>query len=287
MDNDFYIEETHPFKIIMICLFIIATTGAIVWAYFNYYQKDNIKLKEVTIELGDKLPTDKESYIEGKNITDYTIDTSNVMLSEEGTAIAVGEYSYKVSKADYIKKGKIFVKDTTAPVVETIPLTVLINEEFSANEFIAKCEDLSNECSASFKDDISKIINQKGEYEVTLIIKDASGNKINTKVKLKVSDKISLAGTKASDLVVDDTSAKDHEWNNTFTIKFDKALIEDNDEFQNKLAEISSADYSNYLPKDKSIANQHLIILYNKYNLVVGISVKLVLNDQTIIFVTD
>ena len=68
MDQDFYIEDTSPWKIAIIIIIVAALIGGGIFAYYKYFRDNIVKLKEVTVELGEKLPTDIDSYISAKNI---------------------------------------------------------------------------------------------------------------------------------------------------------------------------------------------------------------------------
>ena len=112
---------------IIIVILVIAGLGA-GYYFYKEYKKQVVKVKDVTIELGSKPSEDISSYASGA--TDgYTLSLPDNLVNEEGNTYMVGEYSYKIKKGDSTKRGKIFVKDTTAPTVTVKEITVGVNEE--------------------------------------------------------------------------------------------------------------------------------------------------------------
>ncbi len=82
MDQDFYIEETSPFKIFITIVFFMALIAGGIYFYLSYKNADNIKLKNVTIELGDKLPTNIDYYASGNNLETYTINLTSISVDD-------------------------------------------------------------------------------------------------------------------------------------------------------------------------------------------------------------
>ena len=69
MDQDFYIEESSPIKVIFALIIFAGLIAGGIYFYLDYKNKDNIKLKSVTVELGEKLSTDiKYQRKDNKNI---------------------------------------------------------------------------------------------------------------------------------------------------------------------------------------------------------------------------
>ena len=285
-DADFYIEETSPKKIFFYCLVILFCLGFGVYALYYYTNRDILKLKDVTVELGEKVPTNIEEYLKGTQVNDYQLDVSNVHVDETGNTDSTGEYSYSVSNGHVTKRGKLFVKDTTAPVVTVQNLTVGLDEDFEVDDFIVSCEDLSIVCYVSYADADSLALNEKeGTYNVTIKIADEHGNSVSQKVKLTVSKDASLSKVKASDLEVSEVIPKIPEWNNTFTYKFEPALLDDSIEFERRLVEIANVDYS--AKYDKVITERTNLVIYNRYGYALGISVVLKFEDDSLVYVTS
>lgn len=284
MDQDFYIEETSPLKIfITILVFILIIAGGLYY-YYNYRKENVVKLKNITVELGMPLSKDINSYIECAYPERYKLDLSNISIDENGNTNSTGEYSYKIIKNNEIKKGKLYVKDTTPPVVETQELTVGVNEEFDPSEFVSKCDDLSLPCIVKYKNNSeAKINNNEGTYNIDIIVSDNEGNSIKKNVTLHVSGTDTLKSTKASDLNFDHLSENDESWNQTYTLKLEKAISEESLKYDELIENISTKDYN----FDKEISNKKIIVVYNKYNYVLGFSVKITFNDNTVLYVTN
>ena len=73
MDQDFYIEETSPIKVILATILFIGIIAGGIYYYLQYKNRTTLKLKNVTIELGSPLSQDKSVYIESNNIDAYYI----------------------------------------------------------------------------------------------------------------------------------------------------------------------------------------------------------------------
>lgn len=286
VDEDFYIEESNPVKVFFTCLLILFLIGALAGAYYYFYVYNNISLKNIEVELGAKVPSDISNFVKRGNYEGWTLDVSKVHLDENNNTDSVGEYSYKISKDDKELKGKIIVKDTTPPTVEVGELTVGINENFRVDEFIIKCEDLSGACFPEYADDKQEeYIKEEGTYEITLRITDKYDNEVIKKTKLTVSKNFSLSDTKASDKTVASVYPVDKNWDGSFTIKFAKGIEDESDEFEKAVLEIANRDFQK--DYEEEIAEQDLLTIYNKYNYVLGFSVKLELSSGKVIYVTN
>ena len=285
MDQDFYFEESNP-KWVTIIIVILVIAGLSAGYYFyKEYKKQVVKVKDVTIELGSKPSEDISSYASGA--TDgYTLSLPDNLVNEEGNTYMVGEYSYKIKKGDSTKRGKIFVKDTTAPTVTVKEITVGVKEEFDSYEFLEYCNDLSLPCKTSYKKDSYAKLNEKaGKYDLEIFVEDKYGNKVSKDVVLNVSETESLLSLKQNDDVVVSMTPEDKDWNKTYTYKFPKAVPSDSDEYEAKFLEINSMDFSSKF--DKKITNQYSITTYNKYGYAIGISVKLFFEDNATQYLTE
>lgn len=285
MDQDFYFEESNPkWVTVIIVILVIAGLGA-GYYFYKEYKKQVIKVKDVTIELGSKPSENVSSYATGA--TDgYTLSLPDNLVNEDGNTYMVGEYSYKLKKDDTIKRGKIFVKDTTAPNVTVKEITVGVNEEFEPFEFLDTCDDLSLPCKTSYKKDAYAKLNEKaGRYNLEIVVEDKYGNKVSKDVVLNVSDSESLLSVKQADDVVVSMTPEDKDWDKSYTYKFPKAVAADSDDYEAKFLEINTMDFSGKF--EKKITNQYSITTYNKYGYAIGISVKLFFEDNTTKYLTE
>ncbi len=284
MDEDFYIEKENPLKI---AFYLIIMCGLIIggiYVYMTYKNNDNIKLKNVTIELGDKLSKDINTYATGNNLNTYFLDVTSVSVDENGLTNSTGEYSYKIKKNGEIKKGKIFVKDTTKPTFELNDLIVGVNEEFSPNDYLASCTDLSMPCLVRFKKAKDLELNKsEGTYKTTIIISDNAGNEVVKEVTLTVKGENTLLNKKTSDLEFNHLSENDSNWDKTYTLKLEKALNEESVEYTNAINSISTKEYL----FDKKIIDKKILVIYNKYNYVIGFSIKINFEDNSTIYVNN
>ncbi len=283
MDQDFYIEDSSPAKVIITIIIFIGLIVAGIFFYMSYKSGNFAKLNNVTVELGDKLPTNIDTYITTNNTSGYKLDLSNIVVDEKGVVTSTGEYSFKVRKDSTVKKGKVYVKDTTKPIVEIEELTVGVNENFSPNDYLVKCEDLSLPCSVRFKNNRSLELNSKeGTYETTIIISDSEGNEVEKTTRLIVSGENTLANKKASLLEYDHLSEEDEKWNKSYTLKLAKGISDESLEYDKYIDEISTKEYD----FSKEIADKRILVVYNKYNYVIGFSVKVTFDDNEILYLT-
>lgn len=284
MDEDFYIEDHYKRNVVIVIIIILLAIGSLYYGYKNYYKKNYLKVKDVTVELGSKLSTNIKDYIKCDNYDDYKLDLSAVVTDSEGKVTSVGEYAFKVIKNDDVSRGKVFVKDTTKPIVSVSDLTVGVNEEYNAYDFVNSCTDLSMPCVVSFKDANDGDLSGKvGNYKIEIIISDNANNKVNKTVNLIVKEGYSFKEVKEKDFNVDHTSNDKSNWNNIYTIKFEKALEEESTEF-NELLESYGIKELTY---DKNIKEKEIIVIYNKYNYALGLSIKVTFDDDSYEFVTE
>lgn len=284
MDEDFYIEDSSLLKIVVTFIIFLSAIAFGYYYYSHYFVNIYFKPKKFEVELGDVLSSDLNDYIDCINCNNFRLDVSNVLVDENNRTISPGEYSYKITGNNKIKKGKIIVKDTTSPKVITKDLNVGINEEFDVSDFVLSCEDLSLPCKVSYSNpDSYDLNNSEGTYNLEIIVSDSLGNSTVEKVVLNVGKDYSYEEEKASDFDVSHISNSESEWDETFTVKFDKALNEDKSEFDEKVKTLSAVEYD----FNKDIKNKEMILAYNKYNYVIGISLKITFTDDSVLFVTD
>ncbi len=284
MDEDFYIEKTSPLKIILYVIIFLGLIGYGIYYYVNYHKENYVKLKSITLELGAKLPTNIEYYIEADNISKYKINLSSISVDDAGNVDKVGEYSYKIKKDSTTKKGKVYVKDTTKPNAIVEDLTVGVNEKFDVSEFVLKCEDLSMPCNIKYKNIKDEELNKKeGTYSLDIIISDSENNSVTKTVKLIVKGENTLANKKASDLTFDHLSEEDLSWDKTYTLKLEKGLNEETEEYDQIIDKLLSQEYD----FEKKVQDKKILVIYNKYNYVLGFSIKVTFSDNSVIYITD
>ena len=278
--DDFYIEDSTPKHIILKCLGILFVIGICIGVFLFYKYKHTIKLKNVTIELGEKLSTNVEDYLlSGIDYSDsYKLDLSDVDTN------SVGSYKYFVSYNKHVVSGKISIKDTTIPVVETNDVTMNVKEDLEARLLVSDCDDISLPCSVVFKDEnIVKKFKTPGVYVVDIIVSDSQGNKVEKSAKVTSSETGTLSTIMSSDLEYYTNNLNDDTIEHILFEKFDVAMDDDSHEFVTIHQEVSALDFTQYTD---DIYSMKLLIAYNKYGYVIGLQVIVTHSDGTIEYLT-
>ncbi len=159
--------------------------------YFLYVkapgEEDFVPLT-VTIELGDSLPIRTKAYVRpgvGTEVDEllYVKDVSKVVLEE------VGEYQFSIKHNGIVKYGKVVIKDTTAPTLETRTVTITEGDVYKASSFVESCRDHSG-CNYAFQDnETTNKYTTPGSYVIYIIATDAYGNSVTKKANLFIEAK--------------------------------------------------------------------------------------------------
>ena len=152
----------------------------------------NIKLPDIEIELGDRLPEDINRYTNMINMNDLAIESS-VPLDKDGYTTTLGKYNYYLVYNDdtyhYSKltnvKATINVIDTIKPIIKVKDnVKIDYDGEFKLSD-VAECIDLSG-CEMSTPElDTTK----SGEHEIVIKAVDGGGNVSTAKAKVVVKEK--------------------------------------------------------------------------------------------------
>lgn len=115
----------------------------------------------------------KNKNTKGKFVTDISI----IDMDMPGT------YDIKIQIGNRIYSSKLEIKDTVAPTAEAVDLEVWVDEEKEAREFVKNIVD-ATKVNVSFKEkpDFKKV----GLQQVSIILKDTSGNKSELKAYLNI-----------------------------------------------------------------------------------------------------
>lgn len=149
----------------------------------GFYQERNIyiKLNDITLELGEKLPEEVTKYMDLLPKDSNLVLESNVLLDEEGRTTTIGKFSYYLVYNDsnymYSKltnvKSTITVVDTIKPTLEAIDnVKIKYGETVDVNNLV-KCYDLSG-CKITLDKEVDTT--KSGEYEVTIKAIDGANN---------------------------------------------------------------------------------------------------------------
>jgi len=160
---------------------------------FYYERNIYVKLNDITIELGDKLPKEVTNYM--SLITDKSNLTfeSDIPLDENGNTTVIGTFNYYlVYNDDNYRFSRLTNTKSTIKVIDTINPIININKEkfdygtkLDANK-IATCIDLSG-CKMVLKENIDTT--KSGNYEVNIIAYDGANNTSNITTKITIKEK--------------------------------------------------------------------------------------------------
>ena len=161
---------------------------------FYYDRNVFVKLNDVTVELGDKLPEEITNYV--SLLTDRSNLTleSSVPLTKDGKTSMIGTYNYYLVYNDNNYKFSTLTNaKSTIKVVDTKKPKITIKEN---NEFdygydlnvsdIAECFDLSG-CKLHIKEDVDTT--KSGEVNITIVASDGANNKSYQTTKIKIKEK--------------------------------------------------------------------------------------------------
>lgn len=189
-------------KTIIICMIslLIVLLGIGGLFYFYSQKKDTelpeiekVKLEvkeEITLDYGSKIPKfndfctyDKEEKVK---VEIYFDDE----LYEEDTLNELGEYKVKIIVEDKVYDSKLIVVDRESPLLEVKNVEIKENEKYDIKDFILKCEDNTNkECLLEYEKDEMSSFTKAGNYDINIIAKDESDNKVVGEAKLVIIKK--------------------------------------------------------------------------------------------------
>ena len=168
-----------------------------------------------------------------------------------------------------------------------------LNEEFKPELFVESCEDYSKPCDVQYKNTTDNKLNTKeGNYRLEIVVSDTLGNKTYKTVNLTVKKGYSLEDELMSDTRLDHIDPEFDDFEETYFIKFDKAM-EEHDMLESEdyelLLECMDKGWRKYLPelyKLNRIDEESIITVYNKYDYVIGFVVRIKLDNKKVLFLT-
>lgn len=180
--------------IIIITTILIIPLGAIL--FLTYFKKDILEYKtKLTIEAGDPIPTLKDFLYEDKELEEE-IKWDNIETIEK--VYKPGTYKGTFNYNEEEKTVTLIVKDTTSPIIEGFKDIELLAFEEVPNllEGITvkdnSLEDIKATTEGNY--DIEKV----GEYTLSYLAEDSSGNKTKEEFKLIVKENPNIKITKTS-----------------------------------------------------------------------------------------
>ena len=160
---------------------------------FYYEHNIYVKLNDITLELGEKLPEEITNYI--TLLTDKSNLTfeSNIPLDKDGNTKIIGKFNYYLVYNDNNykfsrltnTKSTITVIDTINPIINISKTKFDYGSKINVNN-IATCFDLSG-CKMYLKEDIDTT--KSGEYEVNIVAYDGANNTSYTTTKITIKEK--------------------------------------------------------------------------------------------------
>lgn len=178
-------------KTLFVVLIILAlcAVGGGVYVFLNKANnsKPLVQTKSVKIEAGTDVSTNIKDYAIFSNMDASTCNFDTSEITDTNTIGA--EYRFTITCGDKTYPGKATIVDTTAPDVTLKEVEVNINEEVTAEDFIAECKD-ATKCSYTFKDEekLKEYLSTASSYHIPIIVKDEAGNEKEVTGTLNVSE---------------------------------------------------------------------------------------------------
>ena len=293
--EEIYIEESNPHKVKIVIIILLVLLSIFFIVFIMLKNRYTLTVGNVVVEVGDKFSDDVQFYVENKVIDydDYKLYLPDVTLDKNGKISSTGEYEFKVKYKNITKTAKLIVKDTKAPDVEVMDLTVGVNEEFDISDFVMSCYDYSKPCNATYKKDSDGDIKKKaGIYEFDIVVADQAGNKVTKGVRLVVKNGYNSLEVKKNDLKIHRIDPDYDDWNNEMILTYSKGVDEDHLDHDDRymyLLDILSDDLTQYLPEEKkiyTIDESEVIYVYNKYDFVIGFAIRVKLSSGEYLYLT-
>lgn len=161
---------------------------------FYYEPNVYVKLKDVTVELGDRLPDEVNRYVDViTNGSDLAIESS-APLDKDGNTTMLGKFNYYLVYNDSnYRYSKLTNVKSTITVIDTIKPIIKVKEnvefdydsEFKLSD-VAECVDLSG-CKMTILEEVDTT--ESGEHEINITAVDGGNNKSTATAKFKVKEK--------------------------------------------------------------------------------------------------
>ena len=164
-----------------ICVVIIVfLIGIIAVSSYFAYLRFSPKFQDVNIELGTESVTLDQFLKDSqyKEKASFVTDISTIDFSK------AGKYAVELMWDGIKQTVNLNIVDTIAPVVEFQNLDKYVDYELSADDFIKSKEDLAEMTTSIIN---PPEINEIGTYQITVEVKDASGNTTTNVCELNVS----------------------------------------------------------------------------------------------------
>lgn len=175
----------------LIILGCIIVAAVVVFFVAGIIADKNVEItvnrERITIEAGSELSTSPGYYI---NSTEKVLKNAKVDISGVNVNVVRDGYIVEVTYKNRVFDIFVDVVDTTPPVisVENNTITIGVNTTFKLHELPIKIEDISPTQSMLKNNMEAMHYDTVGEYEDTVTVIDAKGNKSSLDIKIIVAD---------------------------------------------------------------------------------------------------
>lgn len=172
--------------LITILLFIIILS---ILVFLNIYNKDLVYKNNLIVNIGDELPT-IDKYIdteEQKRLNSNKIEWEDVP-TEDGKLYNAGKYTGYIKFKDKKVKVTLEVIDDEAPLLEGVEdITIYVNTEVNLLSNIKTNDNSHDKIDVKISGEYN--ISEVGEYQLSYVATDKSGNEVTKEFKLIVKEK--------------------------------------------------------------------------------------------------
>ena len=187
MKSERYFKNNLIKKLGKITLFSTFSLISLTFLTGFYYEPNiNIKLNDITVELGEELPPEVNDYkniIVGDKYSGLEIET-NAPLDKDGNTTLIGKYTYYlVYKDDSVRNSKQTNAKAKLTVVDTIKPIIKLKDKFTTDYGV----DFSPNEVAEIKEKID--LTASGDHEVTVVATDKAGNTSEAKTVIAIREK--------------------------------------------------------------------------------------------------
>lgn len=284
--------------VFVVGILLVVTTVFVVLKYTKYFNpiKNMIKkpiviiepkviLKEITYDLGAKINKDVNYYIEiMPKDTEAIIDLTKVPVSAEDQTTQVGKFSYTITSKGKQYSGNIIVVDKEPPFVQTKTVYVAAGSlTLEPESFLLTATDNSQKYSAQITNLDEINLNIVKEYTAKIAVSDESGNVTQVEQKMYVLGAEYANLTPLQDTNVSYNDKNDLNWNQVVTERFTTATTKTSAIYTNAVNRINGYNWitllNQYYPGAK-INSDDIMVLYNQYDLIVGLTLRVNLTVQ-------
>lgn len=172
--------------LITILLFIIVLS---IIVFLNIYNKDLVYKNNLIVNIGDELPT-IDKYIdteEQKRLNSNKIEWEDVP-TEDGKLYNAGKYTGYIKFKDKKVKVTLEVIDDEAPLLEGVEdITIYVNTEVNLLSNIKTNDNSHDKIDVKINGEYN--ISKVGEYQLSYVAADKSGNEVTKEFKLIIKEK--------------------------------------------------------------------------------------------------